>query len=217
MVELLWLAGKAFLIALVLTPIIRDISRSFNVVDRPGIRKVHIHPIPRVGGIAIAVAYVTALLSISGAAEPFDAPAAWKLIPGAAIVFLTGVLDDFFTLKPLTKLGGLVIAASIVFWSGLHIGDLATHSLPIWLDYPLTIFWLLLTSNALNLIDGLDGLCAGMGLVSTLALFAAAILHHNSPLAYATLPLAGALAGFLLHNLNPATVFLGDSGALLVG
>ena len=217
MAELLWLAGKAFLIALVLTPIIRDISRSFNIVDRPGTRKIHAYPIPRVGGIAIVVAYVTALLSISGSREPFDGPSAWKLIPGAAIVFLTGVLDDFFSLKPLMKIGGLVAAASIVFWSGLHIGVLASHPLPIWLDYLLTIFWLLLTSNALNLIDGLDGLCAGMGLVSTMALFAAAVLHHNVPLAYATFPLAGALLGFLCHNLNPATVFLGDSGALLVG
>lgn len=217
MAELLWLAGKAFLIALVLTPIIRDVSRSFNIVDRPGFRKVHAYPIPRVGGIAIAAAYLIALLSFSGSQEPFDGPSAWKLIPGAVIVFCTGVLDDFFSLKPLVKLGGLVAAASLVFWSGLHIGDLATLSLPIWLDYPLTIFWLLLTSNALNLIDGLDGLCAGMGLVSTLALFTAAVLHHNDPLAYATLPLAGALLGFLFHNLNPATVFLGDSGALLVG
>ena len=217
MAELLSLAGKAFLVALVLTPIIRDISRSFNIVDRPGFRKVHAFPIPRVGGIAIAFAYLFALLSTSGAQEPFDAPTAWKLIPGAVIVFLTGVLDDFFSLRPIVKLGGLVIAGSIVFWSGLHIGDLAKHSLPLWMDYPLTIFWLLLTSNALNLIDGLDGLCAGMGLVATLAMFVAAVLHHNAPLAYATLPLAGALLGFLLHNLNPATVFLGDSGALLVG
>jgi len=217
MAELLWLAGKAFLIALILTPIIRDISRSFNIVDRPGFRKVHAYPIPRVGGIAIAVAYLVTLLSVPSSQEPFDAHSAWKLIPGAAIVFLTGVIDDFFNLKPLVKLGGLVTAASVVFWSGLHIGDVATHTLPIWLDYPLTVFWLLLTSNALNLIDGLDGLCAGMGLVSTLALFIAAVLHHNVPLAFATFPLAGALLGFLCHNLNPATVFLGDSGALLVG
>ena len=215
--ELLWLAGKAFLIALILTPIIRDVSRSFNIVDRPGFRKVHAYPIPRVGGIAIAVAYLVTLLSISGPQGPFDGPAAWKLIPGASIVFFTGVLDDFFSLKPLVKLAGLLIAASIVFWSGLHIGNLANFPLPLWIDYPITVFWLLLTSNALNLIDGLDGLCAGMGLVSTLALFTAAVLHHNPPLAYATFPLAGALLGFLCHNLNPATVFLGDSGALTVG
>jgi UDP-GlcNAc:undecaprenyl-phosphate GlcNAc-1-phosphate transferase len=217
MPELLWLAGKAFLITLFLTPIIRDISRVFNVVDRPGFRKVHAYPIPRVGGIAIATAYLVALLSMPSEAEPFSAPMAWKLIPGAGIVFLTGILDDFFDLKPLFKLGGLIIAASVVFWSGLHISGLAAHEMPVWLDYPLTVFWLLLTSNALNLIDGLDGLCAGMGLVSALALFAAALLHNNAPLAYATFPLAGALLGFLFHNINPATVFLGDGGALLVG
>jgi len=217
MAQLLWLAGKAFLITLVLTPIIRDIARCFNFVDRPGLRKVHAYPIPRVGGIAIATAYVIALLSIPADQEPFSGPYAWRLIPGASIVFLTGVLDDFFNLKPAAKLVGLVIGASTVFWSGLHITNVASYWVPVWLDYPLTVFWLLLTSNALNLIDGLDGLCAGMGLVSTLALFAAAMLHHNLPLAFATFPLAGALLGFLCHNLNPATVFLGDSGALLVG
>jgi UDP-GlcNAc:undecaprenyl-phosphate GlcNAc-1-phosphate transferase len=214
--ELLWMAGKAFLIAIVLTPIVRDIFRSYNVVDRPGKRKVHAYPIPRVGGIAIAVAYGVTLLT-APVAEAAAAPSAWKLLPAAALVFLTGLLDDFFSLKPVFKIVGLVVAASLVFFSGLHIGDLAGQSVPVWLDYPLTVFWLLLTSNALNLIDGLDGLCAGMGLAATLTLFAAAFLRHNLPLAHATFPLAGALLGFLWYNISPATVFLGDSGALLIG
>jgi UDP-GlcNAc:undecaprenyl-phosphate GlcNAc-1-phosphate transferase len=214
--ELLWMAGKAFLIAIVLTPIVRDVFRSYNVVDRPGQRKVHAYPIPRVGGIAIAIAYGVALLT-APAAEAAAAPAAWKLLPGAALVFLTGLLDDFFSLKPIFKIAGLVAAASLVFFSGLHIGGLAGQPVPVWLDYPLTVFWLLLTSNALNLIDGLDGLCAGMGLAATLTLFGAALLHHNLPLAHATFPLVGALLGFLCYNINPATVFLGDSGALLIG
>jgi UDP-GlcNAc:undecaprenyl-phosphate GlcNAc-1-phosphate transferase len=217
--ELLWLAGKAFLIALILTPIIRDIFRSYDIVDRPGQRKVHVHPMPRVGGISIAIAYVVSLLTVAVSGDPLAASIspAWKLIPGASLVFITGLLDDFFSLKPVFKVLGLVAAASIVFWSGISIGGVANHPLSLWLDYPLTVFWLLLTSNALNLIDGLDGLCAGMGLVATFTLFTAALLHHNLPLAYATLPLAGALAGFLWYNLNPATVFLGDSGALLIG
>ncbi|MBZ5724548.1 MAG: undecaprenyl/decaprenyl-phosphate alpha-N-acetylglucosaminyl 1-phosphate transferase [Acidobacteriia bacterium] len=217
--ELLWLAGKAFLIALILTPIIRDISRSFNVVDRPGQRKVHAYPMPRVGGISIAIAYGLALFSVAGSGDSLSTAIhpAWKLIPGAAIVFLTGLIDDFFTLKPVFKLCGQVAGASVVFWSGLRMGGLADHPLSVWLDYPVTVFWLLLTCNALNLIDGLDGLCAGMGLLATLTLFAAAILHGNYPLAYVTLPLAGALLGFLCYNINPATVFLGDSGALLIG
>jgi UDP-GlcNAc:undecaprenyl-phosphate GlcNAc-1-phosphate transferase len=219
MPEYIWMAGKAFLIAVILTPIIRDISRSFNLVDRPGQRKVHAYPMPRVGGIAIAIAYGVSLITFSHSSPQMTAALepAWKLIPGAALVFLVGLLDDFFSLKPWLKILGLVAAASVVFFSGLRVGGLARQEVAVWLDYPLTVFWLLLTSNALNLIDGLDGLCAGMGLVATLALFAAALLHGNYPLAYVTFPLAGALVGFLCYNINPATVFLGDSGALLIG
>ena len=214
--DLFWIAGKALLISLILTPIVRDIFRSYNMVDRPGHRKVHAYPIPRVGGIAIAIAYGVSLITGLGT-DSVASLAVWKLLPAAAIVFLTGLLDDFVSLRPLFKIVGLVTAASVVFWSGLHVGDLANQPLPVWLDYPLTVFWLLLTSNALNLIDGLDGLCAGMGLMATLTLFFAAVLHHNTPLAHATLPLAAALLGFLCYNINPATVFLGDSGALLIG
>ncbi len=111
--ELLWMAGKAFLIAIVLTPIVRDIFRSYNVVDRPGKRKIHAYPIPRVGGMAIAIAYGVVLLT-APAAESAAAPAAWKLLPGAALVFLTGLLDDLYSLKPVFKIAGLVAAASLV-------------------------------------------------------------------------------------------------------
>jgi UDP-GlcNAc:undecaprenyl-phosphate/decaprenyl-phosphate GlcNAc-1-phosphate transferase len=217
--NLLWIGLKAFFIALVLTPIIRDISRSFNVVDRPGRRKVHLHPIPRVGGLAIAIAYGLALLPLSSAANPLVSSHldALAIIPAAFIVLMTGLLDDLFSLKPLVKLAGLILAASVAFHQGLHVGAVGAVEIPVWIDYPLTVFWLVLTSNALNLIDGLDGLCAGMGLVSSLTLFTAAILHKNVALAYATFPLAAALAGFLCYNFNPATVFLGDSGALLIG
>ena len=215
---MLWMTGKAFLIAVILTPIIRDISRSFNLVDRPGKRKVHAYPLPRVGGIAIAIAYGVSLISFSGSTLSVAGTIpAWQVLPGAAVVFLTGLLDDVFSLKPIFKVLGTVAAASIAYFSGIRMGGLAQQPLGVWLEFPLTVLWLLATSNALNLIDGLDGLCAGMGLMSTLALFTAALLHGNPPLAYATLPLAGALLGFLCYNINPATVFLGDSGALLIG
>ena len=114
MPELLWMAGKAFLIALILTPIVRDISRSLNVVDRPGQRKVHAYPMPRVGGIAIAIAYGVSLITFSGSNPSVTASLApvWRLIPGAALVFLVGLLDDFFSLKPLIKILGLFAAAN---------------------------------------------------------------------------------------------------------
>jgi UDP-GlcNAc:undecaprenyl-phosphate GlcNAc-1-phosphate transferase len=216
--NLLLLASlKAFGIAVILTPILRDVFRSYNVVDQPGLRRVHVYPIPRIGGIPIAVAYAVALYTFSGEGVGLGGPV-MKLVPGAGMVFLTGLVDDFFNIRPLVKLAGQIVAALLVFWSGLSISTLGSGSaLPFWLDLPLTVFWLLLTTNALNLIDGLDGLCAGIGMVATLALFGAALLYGNQALAYATMPLACALAGFLCYNINPATVFLGDSGALLIG
>ena len=210
---------KAFLTALILTPIARDIFRAYNIVDKPGYRKIHAYPIPRIGGIPIAIAYVISLIAISdpvGSIPSFHS-ATWRFLPGAATIFLIGLLDDFFTFRPLVKLAGEVLAAVLVFAAGLRVESVAHVTLPIWLSFPITLFWLLLTTNALNLIDGLDGLCTGIGLMSTLALFSAAVLHNNNALAAVTLPLAGALVGFLCFNFNPATVFLGDSGALLIG
>ena len=216
--DLAWAAGRAFLIALILTPIVRDICRSYNFVDRPGFRKIHAYPIPRAGGIPIAIAYALALVNYTSG-QPWIAPhsPAWKIIPGAAVIFAVGLLDDFFNLRPLVKLGGQVVAAILVFWCGLRIDTLASFDLPIWASFLITVFWLLLCANALNLIDGLDGLCAGMGFLATLTLFGVAILRGDTSLAFATFPLAGALLGFLVYNFHPATVFLGDSGALLIG
>lgn len=210
---LLWPAAKAFLIALTLTPIFRDVFRSYNVVDRPGRRKVHAHPIPRIGGIPIAIAYGYSLIGFIPTMDTL----VWDLLPGVSVIFLTGLLDDLMNLRPVTKLMGQILAACLVYFNAGSIEGIAGSLIPPWLSFPLTICWLLLSTNALNLIDGLDGLCAGMGLMATLTLFSAATIQGNLPLQQVTLCLAGALLGFLCYNFNPATVFLGDSGALLIG
>ncbi len=214
--EVLWTSGTAFIIALVLTPIIRDIFHAYNLVDRPGFRKVHAYPIPRLGGISIGIAYATALARIPASVSDGEA-ILWKLLPGAGVILLTGILDDFFGLTVRYKLVGQVAAAAIAFWSGLRIETIAGVAVPIYLSSCITIFWLLLLMNALNLIDGLDGLCAGMGFVAAAALYAVALSEGNVSLEHAMLPLIAALLGFLFHNFNRATMFLGDSGALLIG
>jgi UDP-GlcNAc:undecaprenyl-phosphate GlcNAc-1-phosphate transferase len=217
--EILWEVLKAFGIALILTPILRDVFRSFGIVDRPGLRKVHAHPIPRIGGIPIAIAYAASMVSLSGDGISLTTGAlpVGKILPGASLIFLTGLLDDLFALKPLYKLAGQIAAAAVVYWSGLRLETVGQWPVPGWLSFLVTTAWLLLATNAFNLIDGLDGLCAGLGLVATLALSGAALVQGNQPLLGATLPLAGALAGFLCYNFNPANIFLGDSGALLIG
>jgi len=202
---LLWGTIKAFLIALVLTPIIRDVFRAYNVVDRPGLRKVHAYPIPRLGGIPIMVALVVGMagLRVQGLR--------WHILPGAAAIFAVGLLDDVFDLPAAFKLLGQIAAAGIAFWTGLRMpGPFAISLLG-------TLFWLVLASNAFNLVDGLDGLCAGLGCTAACVFFAMARLHGIPALACTSLVLIGALVGFLCFNIRRATVFLGDSGALLIG
>jgi UDP-GlcNAc:undecaprenyl-phosphate GlcNAc-1-phosphate transferase len=217
--KLMWAAFRALLIALVLTPIVRDIFRAYNVVDRPGGRTVHAYPTPRVGGLSIAVAYAVVVLAFFDPKETLPAyySDALKLLPGALIVFVTGLLDDFLNLRPAFKLLGQIAAGAAVFGFGMRIESVAGIYLPLWLSLLCTIFWLLLSTNALNLIDGLDGLCAGMGFLAAMTLFTVGLVQDVPALVFAMLPLAGALVGFLFFNFNPATVFLGDSGALTIG
>ncbi len=210
-------AVKALGISLVLTPIVRDVFRAYNVVDRPGRRKVHAYPIPRVGGIPIAVGFLVAMLSLATPTGAVPRDWIWALLPGAVAIFATGLIDDFFNLKPVVKLAGQIGAALLIYANGIRVVNLGSLHLPEWASLALTVFWLLLATNALNLIDGLDGLCAGMGFFAALSLGLAATLQHNSPIIYIAFPLAAAQLGFLVYNLNSATVFLGDSGALTIG
>jgi UDP-GlcNAc:undecaprenyl-phosphate GlcNAc-1-phosphate transferase len=224
MYSLLWLAGSAFLTALVLTPLLRDLFVRFGFVDAPdGKRKVHSKAIPRVGGIAIIAAYLVSLgtLMLAGLhGSSFvraDLSLMWQLAPAAGLIFLVGLLDDLFALKPYQKLAVQFLAAGLAVLAGLRIHFVHYHALEPWLEVPVTLFWLVFCTNAFNLIDGMDGLAAGVGLFATLTALSAGLMSENLPLALATMPLAGALLGFLRYNFNPASVFLGDSGSYSIG
>lgn len=217
---LLWSSLQAFGFSLLLTPIFRDIFRSYKVVDQPDQnRKVHVQPIPRVGGIAIAIAYVLSFYLARPAGETVSRELSLvaNILPSAALMFVTGLVDDFFGLKPWQKLLGQVIASTLAWWAGVRISGVAGNTIPEVWGFLLTLGWLLLCTNAFNLVDGLDGLAAGVGMFATLTMFASAAINGNQPLMFATLPLAGCLLGFLCFNFNPATVFLGDCGSLLIG
>ena len=213
----------AFVASLVLTPTFRELFNRLKVVDRPdNVRKLHSRPIPRVGGIPIAIAYLLAfglLFLFPGQTELLGEhnAIARKLLPAAGIIFLTGILDDLVGLKPWQKLLGQVSAAVWVYWLGVRISLIAYHQPAEWWSLPLTLIWLIACTNAFNLIDGLDGLAAGIGFLTTITIVLASILNHNHSLATATVPLAGAILGFLCYNFNPASIFLGDSGSLLIG
>jgi len=212
--------------ALVLTPIVRDGVGRFGFLDHPdGVRKKHAVAVPRVGGIAIALAYVGTF----GIAFllPFNytivlrsyLPTILQLAMVASVVFLTGVLDDQVGLSAWQKLLGIGGAGVLAYFAGIRVDVHLLNFLPAWpwLGFVITVVWLVGCTNAFNLIDGMDGLASGVGLVATLAMLIAALTQGNMPLALATMPLAGCLLGFLRYNFNPASVFLGDSGSLLIG
>ena len=220
---LLILAITSFCAAIALTPLCRNLAIRWGVVDQPDQnRKLHTIPIPRVGGIPIFIACLIAFAVLLSPLESsrmirdhFDAVR--KLLPAAVIIFLTGLLDDLLGLNAWQKLGGQFVAAAVAVWSGVQITSIAWHQFPSWFAIPLTVVWLVGCTNALNLIDGVDGLAAGVGfLVTTIALIAA-LLGHNIGMAIAIVPLVGALLGFLRFNFNPASIFLGDSGSLFIG
>jgi UDP-GlcNAc:undecaprenyl-phosphate/decaprenyl-phosphate GlcNAc-1-phosphate transferase len=225
MYSLLFLACSSFLLSLVLTPLCRNLFRRLNLVDHPDQRrKYHNSPVPHLGGIPIALSYLAAcgLLILTplkgGLLVSRHLDVAWKLLPAAAVVFVTGILDDLIALKPWQKLAGQLLAASIAWWAGVRILGISGFSTAAWVGIPLTLIWLLGSTNAFNLIDGVDGLAAGIGLFATVTMvLASLLLQSNVPLALATVPLAGSLLGFLRYNFNPASIFLGDSGSLLIG
>lgn len=219
--SLLWLGGIAFVLSLVLTPILRDIFRSYDFVDQPDqARKLHKYPIPRVGGIAIAIAYTAAFLvapAPAGSVLRNNLYLVWRLLPAAGVIFAVGVLDDLFGLKPWQKLAGQFCGAGLAYFAGIRVLIVVGVATEDWWSFPATVLWLLVCTNAFNLVDGMDGLAGGIGLFSTLTIFIAALGHQSPALALATFPLAGCLLGFLCYNFNPATIFLGDSGSLLIG
>jgi UDP-GlcNAc:undecaprenyl-phosphate/decaprenyl-phosphate GlcNAc-1-phosphate transferase len=212
-------------LALVVTPLVRDyLGKRF--LDHPdGVRKKHAAPVPRVGGIAIVLSYV--ITFAIAMALPFtytqhlhhELPHILSLTLVASVVFLTGVLDDLIGLAAWQKLLGIVGASVMAYMAGIHVEIQMLHGLPAWpwLGFAITVVWLVGCTNAFNLIDGMDGLAAGVGLVATVTMLLAALTQNNLPLVLATMPLAGCLLGFLRYNFSGASVYLGDSGSLSLG
>lgn len=220
------LGALSVVLALVLTPLVRDYVGKLGFLDHPdGVRKKHAAPVPRVGGIAIVISYI--ITFAIALALPFtytdhlhrSLPEILPLTLVGSVVFMTGVLDDLIGLAAWQKLMGILGASVLAYFAGIHVDIHLLRGLPQWpwLGFVITVIWLVGCTNAFNLIDGMDGLAAGVGLVASVTMLVAALTQSNLPLALATMPLAGCLLGFLRYNFNGASVFLGDSGSLLIG
>ncbi|HZG75788.1 MAG TPA: MraY family glycosyltransferase [Paenibacillus sp.] len=221
--EIAYIVGfvVALAMALGLTPVVKRFAVKVGAVDAPNHRKVHTRIMPRLGGLAIYLAFMGALLIALPLVSGEKAHVIWGLLLGGTIVTIVGALDDRFDLSPKVKLLGQIAAASVVVSFGVKV-DFVTlpfgdgHSMG-WLAVPITIFWIVGVTNAINLIDGLDGLAAGVSAIATGTIFVLALIMGNVTVAVLSAVLLGSILGFLFFNFHPAKIFMGDSGALFLG
>lgn len=210
-------------LGLVLTPLVTSASTALGLVDAPGGRKVHSHSVPRIGGLAVIVAALLAgtliLNSPLGSGHPPLAPLAPMLL-GAALVFAVGIYDDVRPLPAWIKLAVQVLAAAIAMTSGLLI-ERVTIGGETWqlgvVGWVITAAWIVGLTNAFNLIDGLDGLAAGVGAIAGAACAAILVGRGHAGEAMILSAVVGATLGFLAYNFPPASIFLGDGGSLVIG
>ena len=224
----LLLAGPfvaAALLSLALTPLAKRLAVRLGAVDLPNERKVHKVPIPRLGGVAVVLAFAVVVVVVLGGLLPVPRMPNLErqaiLLLGLLPVFVISLIDDIRPLRALPRLAAQVVGAVIVMAHGFVLSqDIHLFGAAIELGvlaWPLSLLWIVGITNAFNLIDGLDGLAAGLAFISSLSLAGVFVIAGHIDVAVVPLALAGALLGFLRYNIHPASVFLGDSGACTVG
>ena len=231
--------GISFVMSAVLTHVVRKLAIRWNVLDHPGERKMQSEPVPLLGGVAIALTFYLVIignmlallaaqwlnwdwlqanvLSFLGTQQE----AVWKLagvFAGSLVIVIVGVVDDLYALRPEKKLIGQIGAALVLVLSGIRfdflndvIGDHAIISGVV------TIIWVIAMTNALNFLDNMDGLCAGVSAIAALSFFACVLPSSQTFLCVLLMVFAGAVCGFLYHNFSPARIFMGDAGAMFCG
>ena len=213
-------------LSLFLTPLIRSFARWAKVLDLPSDRKIHKKPVPLLGGISIFLSFNLAIvlgLIFDKALFSESILANWQELFICQIIILAlGIFDDIKHLQPWAKLIFQVIAGIIIVLFGFGIGAISnpfTGNLVKlgFFSLPFTVIWLVLIANALNLVDGLDGLAAGTSFIAALTIFGLSYFNQNIGVSIAVIALAGSIFGFIRYNFYPAKIFLGDSGSLLLG
>lgn len=205
--------------SLIMVPMLRRWAIEKQEYDIPDQRKVHVHPVPRLGGVAIFMGVLFALLTFNEVNHQVRA-----ILAGGLILFITGLVDDLHGLSSKKKFLGQIVACIVTMSVGdlyiSQLGDLfglGNIVLPIWLAYPFTLFAVVGVINAINLLDGLDGLAGGFSVISLGAFLSLGSHHAYLNTSVLCIALIGGLVGFLRYNAHPATIFMGDAGSLTVG
>jgi len=214
--------AAGFVVAFFVMPAVVKLALRVGAVDRPEARKVHQKPMPRLGGLGIVSAFLGALLVLylSGYREAASLPML-GIVLGALMVFVLGMCDDIVGLSPWTKLAVQLGAALVAVYFGVKVHVMTNPFDGVIqlgkMSLPLTHLWIIGVTNAVNLIDGLDGLAAGVSAIAALTIGVVALRMGQGPVAIMALALIGAVAGFLPYNFHPAKTFMGDSGSLFLG
>jgi UDP-GlcNAc:undecaprenyl-phosphate/decaprenyl-phosphate GlcNAc-1-phosphate transferase len=210
MAQYLLILLSAFALAVGATPLIRTLAVKIGIVDQPSARKIHTHPIPLMGGIAIYLAFIITLI-VSG--ELFYIRQIVGILMGATLCSIMGLWDDRRSLGAPIKLVGQILAAAILIVSGVQIEALHNGVLNI----AVTVLWMVGITNAFNLLDNMDGLSGGVGATAAIFFLLLAAMSGQYLVGALAAALFGACIGFLIYNFNPASIFMGDAGSLFLG
>jgi len=218
--------GISWGVSFLLTPLMRSIAIKTQIMSKPGKRRVHTRPVPYLGGLAIFFAFVAGILVVFYFNQQFRIEFVLKLkglIIAGVLIVLLGLWDDIKKIKPITKLTGQIFVALLLFGYGFRI-ELFTNpflggemQVPLFLSVLITVAWIVGLMNAMNLIDGLDGLAAGITVIVSGALLFIALFMDNYINVFLLAALAGSTLGFLWFNFHPARIFMGDTGSMFIG
>ena len=224
---------STLVLSAVATPLVRFLSFKIGAVDNPNARRINKVPMPTAGGLAVFIAFAVSVLGfLPGIIKHLNVDGVYihyvfPLVVAGGIIIVTGLIDDVKELKPLPKLSGILIAATIIWlWTDFRFDDFKIPfggpliHFPSWVSFFLTVLWIVAITNAVNLIDGLDGLVSGVSIISltTMGIVSYFFLHDSNIFLPLTIfILVVSIAGFLPYNYHPAIIYLGDTGALFIG
>jgi UDP-GlcNAc:undecaprenyl-phosphate GlcNAc-1-phosphate transferase len=200
----------ALVVAVGGTPVVRRLALRLGVIDQPSARKVHVKPVPLLGGLAIYAAFIVALLLFG---NRFGLTELISILVGASLMSFLGVWDDRRDLSPWLKLVGQFLAASILVVTGVHIGTFHSEILNV----VVTLGWVVAITNSMNLLDNMDGLSGGIGAVVSIFFLLLAVMNRQYLVGALSAALLGACIGFLVYNFNPASIFMGGAGSQFLG
>ena len=225
--------GASFVLSLALTGAMRSLARRWNIMDQPGERKMHSKPMPLLGGVAIWLTFYIMIFGHLLAAIAFGHHSSeWiegnvvsflrenlvfklaGIFAGGLVIFVLGVVDDLYSLRPETKLVGQIVAALALVIPGIRVEVFSGN---IWITGAITVVWVVMMTNSLNFLDNMDGLCGGVSAIAALSFFLCVEPHGQTFVSIMLMIFCGSVLGFLYHNLSPARIFMGDAGSMFCG